>query len=281
MTESSEPKDPQSQALSEMMRLPEERISLARAALLVAASEYPQLDAARYVERLDAMAEVVRGRIGGEMNPLDIIAGINRHLFDEEGFVGNSEDYYDPRNSFLNEVLDRKTGIPITLSTVYLEIAERLKLPLVGVGLPGHFLVKHPYFEVLIDPFAKGRILSEDDCREQMKQLLGEEVPFHKAYLNGVTKRHIVLRMLNNLRTIYVNARQFQKALRISDMALAVAPGSALEWKQRAGLLIQLRRPGEAIAGLNRYLEADPDAEDAKEIQQVLAHLRKSMAQLN
>ena len=267
--------------LRQMMEQSEEQISLAEAALLIAASEYPELDAAEYIERLDTMAGNIRQQIKGEADALQTIAGINRYLFEEEGFCGNADDYYDPRNSFLNEVLDRKTGIPITLSTVYLEIAERLKLPLVGVGLPGHFLVKHPSFDILIDPFSKGRILSEDDCREQMTQLLGESVPFQKSYLEAVSKRHIIGRMLNNLRTIYVNAKQFQKALSITGMAVAVHPDSALEWKQRAAILIHMRRHGEAIADLNRYLELAPEAEDAKEIRQVATDLRKSLAQFN
>lgn len=269
------------QLLQELMRQPDEQIGLARAALLIAASEYPDLDIAKYIHRLNTMAGKVGSRISSEMNPLDTIAGINRYLFEEEGFFGNSQDYYDPRNSFLNDVLDRKTGIPITLSTVYLEIAERLKLPLVGVGLPGHFLVKHAYFDILIDPFSQGRILTEEDCREQMKEMVGESVPFHKSYLHGVSKRHIVSRMLNNLHAIYLNVRQFRKALDIVDLSLAVYPDSTQELKQRAVLLIHLRRNAEAIGDLKRYLELEPDAEDAKEIRQLLLELRKSLAQLN
>ena len=281
MMEAPEPRAQNFDLLRRMMQRPEEQISLATAALLIAASEYPDLDPAKYLHRLDWMARNVAQRITSEMDPLEIVARINQYLFEEEGFFGNSEDYYDPRNSFLNEVLDRKTGIPITLSTVYLEIAARLKLPLVGVGLPGHFLVKHPYFDILIDPFSKGRILSEQDCREQMKEALGESVPFHRSYLGGVSKRHIIARMLNNLRSVYVNARQFQKALNITDMALAIQPDSALDWKQRAALLIHLRRQGEAITALNRCLTLEPEDEDAKEIQNVIIDLRKSLARMN
>ena len=199
------------QLLRDLIQQPEERIDLAEAALLIAAGEYPDLDRGKYIRRLDTMAETVRQRIGSTADPRQIIAEINLYLFQEEGFSGNSEDYYDPRNSFLNEVLERKTGIPITLSTVYLEIAWRLKFPLFGVGMPGHFLVKHPHCKTLIDPFAKGRILTEEDCWEQMKQLLGKSVPVHKSYLEGVSKRHIVTRMLNNLRVarLFTRSRNF------------------------------------------------------------------------
>jgi len=281
MPDSSERRDQPRRLLREMMLQPEEQISLAKAALAIAASEYPDLDSAKYIRRLDAMAENIGRGAGDEMNPLGTIERINRYLYEEEGFNGNSADYYDPRNSFLNEVLDRKTGIPISLSTVYLEIAERLRLPLVGVGMPGHFLVKHPFFDILIDPFSKGRILTESECRRQMKQLLGEDVPFHRAYLEGVSKRRIIARMLNNLRGIYVNARQFQKALNITEMSFTIQAASAEEWKQRAALLVQLQRHSEAVADLKRYLEEEPAAEDAKEIRQILLSLQKTLAQLN
>ncbi len=248
------------QLLRDLIQQPEERIDLAEAALLIAAGEYPDLDRGKYIRRLDTMAETVRQRIGSTADPRQIIAEINQYLFQEEGFSGNSEDYYDPRNSFLNEVLERKTGIPITLSTVYLEIAWRLKFPLFGVGMPGHFLVKHPHCKILIDPFAKGRIRTEEDCWEQMKQLLGESVPVHKSYLEGVGKRQIVTRMLNNLRSIYLNTRQFHSALNITETALALNPESLDELKQKAMLLLRLHRYSEALAGLNHYLAAMPEA---------------------
>ena len=267
--------------LAELMRQPGEQINLAEAALVIAASAYPNLDAPHYLRRLDAMAETVAGRVDGETDPFRIIAQINQFLFQEEGFFGNTQEYYDPRNSFLNEVLDRKVGIPITLSTVYLEIAERLRFPLVGVGLPGHFLVKHPYFQILIDPFSQGRILTESDCRTRMEQVLGDSVEFDQSFLDGVGKRHIVTRMLNNLRDIYLNARQYQKALDITGLTLAVQPDSPDEHKQRAALLLHLHRYSDAAAELNSYLEHSPEADDAKEVRETIANLRKTMAQLN
>ncbi len=269
------------QLLRDLIQQPEERIDLAEAALLIAAGEYPDLDRGKYIRRLDTMAETVRQRIGSTADPRQIIAEINQYLFQEEGFSGNSEDYYDPRNSFLNEVLERKTGIPITLSTVYLEIAWRLKFPLFGVGMPGHFLVKHPHCKILIDPFAKGRIRTEEDCWEQMKQLLGESVPVHKSYLEGVGKRQIVTRMLNNLRSIYLNTRQFHSALNITETALALNPESLDELKQKAMLLLRLHRYSEALAGLNHYLAAMPEAKDAEEIRQTVTNLKKVLAQMN
>ena len=269
------------QRLQRLFQLPEPRISLADAALWIAASQYPHLDHSKYLRRLDAMAETVEQRIPQWTDPLQVITEINRHLFDEQGFCGNSQDYYDPRNSFLNDVLDRKTGIPIMLSTVYLEIADRLRFPLVGVGLPGHFLVKHPYFELLIDPFSHGSILTEAECRQRMQHVLGDSVPFHKSYLEGVSKLHTVTRMLNNLRSVYLNARQFPKALEMTELVLALHPDSAEDWRQKAAFLLEARRYAEALAALNFYLELAPQAEDAKELQETARNLRRTLAQLN
>jgi len=267
--------------LAELMRQSEEQISLAEAALVIASTEYPTLDLALYLQRFDSMAAAIGSRLGGETDSFRIIGEINRFLFEEEGFFGNSKDYYDPRNSFLNEVLDRKTGIPITLSTVYLEIAERLHFPLVGVGLPGHFLIKHPYFQIIIDPFEQGRLLSESDCRARMQQVLGNSIEFHHSFLDGVGKRHIVVRILNNLRTVYYNARQYRKALDVTGLALAVQPDSPDQRKQRAGLLLHLGRYAEAASDLIFYLDQTPPPDDADEIRETLAKLRRTVAQMN
>ncbi|HEY7679776.1 MAG TPA: transglutaminase-like domain-containing protein [Terriglobia bacterium] len=267
--------------LREVMRQPEERISLAEAALLIAAFEYTDLDPVRYIRRLDQMAGAVAARVPERTDPLGVISQINRFLFEEEGFRGNTQDYYDPRNSFLNDVLDRRTGIPIMLSTVYLEIAGRLQFPLVGVGMPGHFLVKHPHLEILIDPFGRGRILTAEECEKRMKEVLGESVPFDASYLAGVSKLHTVTRMLNNLRNVYLNLRQFGKALQATELALALHPDSPEEMRQKAAFLLELRRYPEALVALERYLQLAPEASDADELKQTAVNLRKTLAQLN
>ena len=267
--------------LAELTRQPEEQIRLAEAALVIASAEYPSLDPASYLQRLDSMAAAVGSRLAGETDCFRIIGAINGFLFEEEGFFGNSKEYYDPRNSFLNEVLDRRTGIPITLSTVYLEIAERLRFPLVGVGLPGHFLVKHPYFHIFIDPFERGRLLSESDCRARMQKVLGDSIEFHPSFLEGVGKRHIVVRILNNLRTVYYSARQYRKALDVTGLALAVQPDSPDQRKQRAGLLLHLGRYSEAASDLNFYLQQTPPPDDADEVRETLTKLRRTIARMN
>jgi len=264
-----------------LMQRPEEKISLAEAALLIASMEYPALESLPYLRRLDEMAARVSARSPHPTDTMQVITEMNRCLFGEEGFSGNSEDYYDPRNSFLNEVLDRKTGIPIMLSTVYLEVAGRLHFPLVGVGMPGHFLVKHPYFDILIDPFSQGRIINEADCEQRMKQVLGDSVPFHASYLEGVSKLHTVTRMLNNLRNVFLDLRQFPKAYQVTELVLALHPESTNDLRQKAAFLIEMRRFAEAAATLHRYLELAPEAEDTADLQQTALNLRKTLAQMN
>ena len=267
--------------LRTLMQQPEEKISLAAAALLIASMEYPALESPPYLRRLDELAARVSARAPHPIDPYQVITEMNRCLFREEGFSGNSEDYYDPRNSFLNEVLDRKTGIPIMLSTVYLEIARLLHFPLVGVGMPGHFLVKHPYFEILIDPFSQGRILNASDCEQRMKQVLGDSVPFHSSYLEGVSKLHTVTRMLNNLRNVFLDLRQFPKAYQITELVLALHPDSANDLRQKAAFLIELRRFAEAGTALDRYIELAPESEDTADLKQTALNLRRTLAQMN
>src|SRR4029453_5021658 len=139
---------------------------------------------------------------GIDGNPFAVIDALNTCLFVEEGFRGDTEEYFDPRNSFLNEVLDRKRGIPITLSVIYMEVAARLGYSMRGVGFPGHFIGRHATEgrDILIDPFHQGEILMPEDCRGRLKAVFGTEVPFNTRYLDSVGKRQILTRMLENLK---------------------------------------------------------------------------------
>src|ERR687887_666743 len=180
------------QLFTEMVQGPEPRIDLGRAALLIASEEYPGLDVLRYVAKLEAMAAAMRRRAFRAAEPMAKIERLNVYLFDELGFRGNSQDYYDPRNSFLNEVLDRRLGIPITLSVVYLEVAARVGLAVQGVGFPGHFLVKHVAGEraIFIDPFNRGELLSADDVMARHRaRAAGRDLD--PRVLEGVTARPI------------------------------------------------------------------------------------------
>ena len=226
------------QLFTEMVTGPESRLDLGRAALLIASEEYPGLDILRYVAKLEVLAANVRPRVAAAEEPLSKLAHLNTYLFEEHGFRGNSVEYYDPRNSFLNEVLDRELGIPITLSVVYMEVGRRVGLPLQGVGMPGHFIVKHAgrSGDIYIDPFNAGRILSQQACAELIQQVYGEPVPLQQTFLAPVTEKQILARMLANLKAIYIQTQHYLKALSVVERLLLINPTAEQEAKDRAGL---------------------------------------------
>ena len=194
------------------------------------------------------------------------ISALNEILFDEERLRGNADDYYDPRNSCVNEVLDRKVGIPITLALVYMEVARRIGFPLFGVGMPGHFLLKHYDPEgrqVLIDAFNCGHILSAKDCQRRLNEIYAGQLTFQPEFLMSVSRRQMLTRILNNLKTIYLSARNFRKALPIVDLVLVIYPRSPEDVKQRALLRYSLGMMRRAVEDLEDYLKMSPDASDA------------------
>ncbi len=264
--------------------LEDERIDLVRAALTIAQTEYLHLDATSYCERIEDLAGRVKRLIPDVGDPSGSILALNRVLFEEEGFRGNQQDYYDPRNSFLNDVLDRKLGIPITLALVYMEVARRVGFPLVGVGMPGHFLLKHYDVEgreVLIDPFNRGGILTAKDCQRRLNEIYDGGMPLQPEFLMAVSRRQVLVRMLNNLRSIYLSVRNFRKALPIVDLILAIYPRSPEDVKQRALLRWSVGQTRGALADLEDYLKMSPDASDADEIRQTAASIRRMMATMN
>jgi regulator of sirC expression with transglutaminase-like and TPR domain len=262
----------------------DDRIDLVRAALVIAQSEYPSLNLDAYCARIEELAHRVKQLVPDLGDPAESISALNRALFEEEGFRGNAEDYYDPRNSFLNDVLDRKLGIPITLAVVYMEVARRVGFPLVGVGMPGHFLLKHYDVEgreILIDPFNRGRTLTAQDCQRALDQIYDGQMPLQPEFLMAVSRRQVLVRMLNNLKSIYLSARNFRKALPIVDLILAIYPRSPEDVKQRAMLRWGLGQARGALADLEDYLKMSPEASDADEIRQTAASLRRMMATMN
>ena len=270
-------------AFANVVARPEPELDLGRAALLIARAEYPTLDVEHYLGRLDAMAASVAPEVTWETEPMRRVAVLSRFLFVTEGFRGNGEQYYDPRNSFLNDVLDRKLGIPITLSIVYMELARRLRLPVVGVGFPGHFLVKYVMDdgEILLDPFHRGAILTPADCRRRLKEMTDGSVAFQPDHLRSVTKRQILSRMLSNLKHIYLRARNLPKAMQVMDLMLVVSPEDPVEVRDRGLLLSQAGRLGAALRDLERYLALAPKAEDADSIKDHMAGIRRRMASMN
>lgn len=258
----------------------DEEIDLAYAALLLARQRYTDLDAEPYLNKLDAMAAGVRDRIGVGADTRRAIAELNRQLFEVEAFRGNERDYYDPRNSYLNEVLDRKLGVPITLSVVYMEVGRRLALPLLGVGLPGHFLVKvlTTQGDILIDPFSGGAELTEADCQERLDRVYGGLLRLEKRMLLPVTKKQLLVRILNNLKTIYLNRGEFAAALDVVQSILALEPSSMPDLRDRGLLFYRENRFGEALSDLRKYLMLATNAEDREQIKQTIHGIESILA---
>ncbi len=258
-------------------------VDLGRAAATLARLEYPDADVDACARRIDELAARVADRWDRSKPPETAVSAINKLLFEDLGFHGNREDYYDPRNSFLNDVLERRTGIPISLSVVYIEIGRRLGLPIFGVGLPSHFLVKFDDRSrvFFIDPYHEGRVLNRQGCRELVKTLHGRPMELHDLHFAAVENRTIVLRMLNNLRAIYVNGRQHRRALEVLDAILALEPDSPEEVKQRAWVRHELGHRGAALRDLETYAGLRPEAEDAEQVQTWMNNLRRTLAHLN
>jgi len=271
------------QTFQQLVTLPDGAIPLAEAALLMACEEYPQLTLSPYLDQLDDIADQIRRNISPGEPPLHIVEKINDVLFGVLGFRGNTEDYYDPRNSFFNDVMERRVGIPITLSAVYLEVARRLSFPLAGVGMPGHFLVKYNdrSQEFFLDPFNRGELLSQADCEARLKQLYGDSLQFSDHLLATVTHRQILARMLNNLKAIYLKGQTYDKGLAIVDMMMMVNPDDADQYRDRGLLRLRLRQFEKAIRDLEHYLKAAPDAKDRSEVEEHLLKLRRIQAMMN
>ena len=262
----------------------DESIPLAAAALAIARMAYPDLDAGPYLARLEEMAEQVRTRMRKNPTARESIALLNRVLFQEEGLRGNREDFYDPRNSFLNDVLDRKLGIPITLSVVYMEVARRVGFPVAGVGMPGHFLLKHYDVgagEIFIDAFNRGSILGPDDCQQRLDEVYGGQVDMRAEYLQPVTRREILGRMLYNLRQIYLTQQDGRKGLAVLDLLLAIPPGSPELLRERGLVRLDLDQYLGAARDLGRYLKLAPEAADAQAVRETFDMVRQLVARLN
>ncbi len=262
----------------------DESINLAGAALEVARLEYPELDAATYLQRIYTLAARAKRGLRPSPTAREAIAMLNRVLFEEEGLRGNRDDYYDPRNSFLNDVLDRKLGIPITLSLVYMEVAHRIGFPLAGTAMPGHFLLKHYDLlsgEIIIDAFNRGCVLNQGDCRTRLKEIYRGEVEFQPEFLHPVTRREILTRILNNLRQIYFTQRDFRKSLMVLDMVLAIPPRLPEMLRERALVRLNLDQYVGAAQDLATYLKLRPDAPDADDVEETLEMVRQLLARLN
>jgi regulator of sirC expression with transglutaminase-like and TPR domain len=273
---------------------------LARAALVIARIEFPRLDPDPYLARLDEMGAAARTAVTthqsqtGDTSLLGAVKAINQYLFEELQFEGNRDKYNDPRNSCLNEVLDRRTGIPITLSLVYLEIARRAGISINGVNFPRHFLVRCSEREnaaknyLILDPFHGGAVLSEQKCRVLLQQHVGAEVPFSRSLLAPATRPEVIVRMLLNLKRLYVSMRSFPQARDVTELLVAMTPSALSELRDRGLLAYHLNDVSGALRDLQTYLKlasmSELDREEREEHEQIWEHvktLRRRVAALN
>lgn len=241
---------------------------LAPAALAIARVEYPTLDAAYWLGELDRLGEQASTRLGAARGPVhDVVRALNEFLYDECGFAGNRRRYDDSRNSFLNEVLQRRTGIPLTLAVVYIEVARRAGVRVEGVNFPGHFLMRVPVDapgdrpagdDLIVDPFGGGALLSEFDCRQLLRQHVGEDAAFGPELLSPATRLDIIARMLVNLKRLYVRMRSFPQARFVSSLLLAVDPSAIAELRDRGLLAYHLQDFAAALRDLEEYLRLAP-----------------------
>jgi regulator of sirC expression with transglutaminase-like and TPR domain len=258
-------------------------VPLAEAALAIAAEEYPALDPGKYVARLNDLATRVRIHAPAPVRAATVLMAVRTVLFDEERFRGNDEDYYDPRNSFLNEVLDRRLGIPLSLSLLYIEVARRAGLTLQGVAFPGHFLVKYAPpggTEVFIDPYNGGEVLSADECVARFKAAShGRAV--EPRHLSGVGPRQILARMLHNLKRIYLERSDDIRLWWVVDRLLMLEPGQPEELRDRGLISARLGNAAAAARDLTKFLELAPDSPDSSQVREILVNVQSRSPMMN
>lgn len=262
----------------------DDKIDLVRSALTIARTEYPDLNIETYARQVDELARLAESRINEVGDVKETVSALNYALFQHAGLRGNKEDYYNPSNSFLNDVLDHGLGIPITLALIYMEVGRRLGFPLFGVGMPGHFLLKHydiDGHETLIDCFNGGDILSAQDCQRRLDEIYSGQMTLRPEFLFAVSRRQMLTRILNNLKTVYLSSRNFRKALPMVDLVLVIYPRSPEDMKQRALLRYSLGQSKNAADDLEEYLRMSPDASDADEIRQTALSIRRMLALMN
>ena len=264
------------QLLADELSRPEAELNLARAALLVAQEEYPQLSVDLYLARLDQVSEEVKDRLANETAPLVVLDEVIQTLYGRRKLSGNRDAYDDPRNSFLNDVLDRGVGIPLTLGIVLLEVGWRLGLPLEGVNFPGHFLVRFASSEVrlLVDPFDSGKIRFEDEAQQLLDQGYGGMVSMRSAFLRPAGKRDMLTRLLTNLKRIYTRIGDDRRALAVVERLLMIRPTAPVESRSRGLLLARLGRHEEAAKQLEAYLRVSPSAQDRDDVREMVRELK-------
>ena len=261
---------------AELARAPEDKFELDRGSLLIAAEAYPDLDTDYYLRMLDRLADSLRPELAGVVSGREQIECLRGFLFERCCFAGNQSDYKDPRNSFLNEVLERRTGLPITLSIVYIEVARRVGLPVRGVNFPAHFMAKYVGDEeILIDPFF-GRIVTKSECLDRLRRALGRGARLRRDPLECAHNHEVLVRVLGNLKNAYIQSRDFVRALGACDRILLLTPDAPQELRDRGLVYQQLECFGSSQSDLERFLELAPDHETCDRVRDVLISVKRN-----
>jgi regulator of sirC expression with transglutaminase-like and TPR domain len=266
--------------------LGDDELPLLDTALLIARDEYPDLDAARYTQQVQTYAEALRPQLEGDIELPARLTAINRYLFEELGFAGNNAQYDDPRNSYLNQVVDRKLGIPISLAVIQIEVTRRLGLPLDGISFPGHFLVRLPVDDgiLVLDPFNRGRPVSAEELRERASPHLGGQAPDDQQLLQilaPATHRMILVRMLRNLKGLYLEQGDWARVARSADRLLKLSPDTAEALRDRGLAYRELGHTKGAREDLARYLQLLPEADDLDTVRATLIDLGTAPSRMN
>ncbi len=266
-------------ALSQYTKVPDDEIPLLRAALSIALIEYPDLDLDKEMSEISSLIDGIKRRNDSIDYTGETLCSINQYLFSKLGFKGNKDDYYNPRNSLLNEVLKRKTGLPITISSIYLEVGWNLGLDLHGIGFPGHFIIGCRVNEGIkyLDPFNSGRELTEKSMQKILDDIYQGRLILNDSFLKPLSKRMILVRMLNNLGGIYLENKELLKSLQVLKCICILTPDSAPDVRDRGLLNYQLGNYQEALEDLTKYLNLMPDATDADAINGTVKKLRDNM----
>jgi regulator of sirC expression with transglutaminase-like and TPR domain len=260
-----------------------EPIPLARGALLIAKDEYPDLDLEKYLDQLAALAREAEPALRAAETTVSKIQTLSEFLFTRKGFEGNRDQYGDPRNSFLNDVLERRLGIPISLSVLYIEVGRRLGLNLYGVSFPTHFLVKavDDRGELIIDPFNEGAILDLDEIRARLQQIYRQPLDVHPEMLKPVGARHILARMLRNLKNIYARGADWQRVLSALDRILMLDPRSVEELLERAVLYERMECFAAALDDFQSFLTQAPEHPTVETVREAIIRLTQQVSRIN
>jgi len=240
--------------------------------------EYPDLDISKYIQKINEIGKNLSLEISNVDNPTYKISMLNEHLFQKYGFSGDAEDYYNPKNNFLNQVLEKKSGIPLTLSIIYSEIAKHVGLELRIVGFPSHVIVKYNE-EILLDPFNKGKLLKLDDLEQILERSFDGQVDFYPEFLDEISTDKILIRMLRNLKNSYGQSFAYEKAMRCTNMILSLEPNSPEEIRDKGILEDRFSNHDLALEFLEKYLEQFPEAEDADFILELIRNIRNKINQ--